>query len=252
LEAAPIWDAARFDREQNTVLHRGEGNGREERRDAQCPVVPTGVCAMSPSLHYGVILADPPWTFATYSHKGKGRSAEAHYDCMSLADIKALPVADWAAPDCALFLWAIDPSLPQAFEVIEAWGFTYKTVAFTWVKTTKGGAGFPIGCGYWTRANPEQCLLATRGRPQRLLRSVQQLILAPRREHSRKPDEVYARIEALVAGRYLELFAREQRTGWDSWGNEVETGPAERRWGSNSYPSAFRSQQQLFQSETLP
>jgi len=87
---------------------------------------------MSPlSRHYGVILADPPWTFATYSRKGKGRSAEAHYDCMSLADIKALPVSDWAAPDCAVFLWVTDPSLPQALEVMTAWGFVYKTVAFT-------------------------------------------------------------------------------------------------------------------------
>ena len=119
--------------------------------------------------HYGVIYADPPWSFATYSHKGKGRSAEAHYDCMGLDGIKAVPVEDWAAPDCALFLWTTDPLLPRAFEVVAAWGFDYKTVAFTWVKTTKDGAGFPIGCGYWTRANPEQCLLATRGRPERIL-----------------------------------------------------------------------------------
>jgi N6-adenosine-specific RNA methylase IME4 len=209
---------------------------------------------MSPlSQHHGVILADPPWTFATYSRKGKGRSAEAHYDCMSLADIKALPVADWAAPDCALFLWATDPSLPQALEVIEAWGFAYKTVAFTWAKTTKDGAGFPIGCGYWTRANPEQCLLATRGRPQRLSRAVPQLILAPRREHSRKPDEAYERIEALVPGPYLELFARAPRAGWYSWGYEVATGPADRRWASNGYPPAIQSQlPQQFQSEVLP
>lgn len=207
---------------------------------------------MSPlSQHYGVILADPPWTFATYSKKGKGRSAEAHYDCMSLMDIKAQPVGDWAAPDCALFLWATDPSLPQALEVMVAWGFVYKTVAFTWTKTTKDGTGFPIGCGYWTRANPEQCLLATRGRPQRLSRAVPQLVLAPRREHSRKPNEVYERIEALVAGPYLELFAREQRAGWDSWGEEVETGAAERRWASNSYPSNLPLQLQQLQQETL-
>ena len=208
---------------------------------------------MSPlAQHYGVILADPPWTFATYSRKGKGRSAEAHYDCMSLADIKSLPVGDWAAPDCALFLWITDPSLPQALEVIEAWGFVYKTVAFTWAKTTKDGAGFPIGCGYWTRANPEQCLLATRGRPQRLSRSVPQLIVAPRREHSRKPDEVYERIEALVPGPYLELFARAPREGWHSWGDEVATGPADRRWASNCYPATIQSQLQQYQSETLP
>jgi N6-adenosine-specific RNA methylase IME4 len=208
---------------------------------------------MSPlPQRYAVILADPPWTFATYSRKGKGRSAEAHYDCMSFADIKALPVADWAAPDCALFLWVTDPSLPQALEVLSAWGFTYKTVAFTWVKTTKDGTGFPIGCGYWTRANPEQCLLATRGRLQRLSRAVPQLILAPRREHSRKPDEVYGRIEALVSGPFLELFARAPRAGWDGWGHEVNSGPAERRWASNSYPLAAEPQPQQSQLETMP
>jgi N6-adenosine-specific RNA methylase IME4 len=208
---------------------------------------------MSPrSRYYGVLLADPPWQFATYSHKGKGRSAEAHYDCMTLDSIKALPVSEWAAPDCALFLWVTDPSLPQALEVIEAWGFAYKTVAFTWVKTTKDGTGFPIGCGYWTRANPEQCLLATRGNPQRLSRSVRQLILSPRREHSRKPDEVYQRIEALVPGPYLELFARAQRAGWDACGHEVESGPAQRRWTSNSYPLAALAQSQQPQSEAKP
>ena len=186
--------------------------------------------------HYRVIYADPPWSFATYSRKGKGRSAEAHYDCMGLDEIKVTPVADWAAGDCALFLWATDPLLPRALEVIAAWGFIYKTVAFTWVKTTKDGTGFPIGCGFWTRANPELCLLATRGRPQRISRSVRQLILAPRRAHSRKPDEVYERIESLVPGPYLELFARRRRLGWESWGQEVETGISERRWRADSYP----------------
>jgi N6-adenosine-specific RNA methylase IME4 len=199
--------------------------------------------------HYKVIYADPPWTFATYSRKGKGRSAEAHYDCMSFADIKALPVDKWTAPDCALFLWVTDPSLPQAFKVIEAWGFTYRTVAFTWAKTTKEGSGFPIGCGYRTRANPEQCLLATRGRPHRLSRSVRQLIVAPRREHSRKPDEVYERIETLVVGPYLELFGRARRPGWDSWGDEVDTGPASRRWASINYLPAIQSQPLQLQSE---
>jgi N6-adenosine-specific RNA methylase IME4 len=186
--------------------------------------------------HYGVIYCDPPWSFATYSRKGKGRSAESWYDCMTLADIEALPVATWGATDCALFLWATDPLLPQALKVIAAWGFTYKTVAFTWVKTTKDGTGFPICCGFWTRANPEQCLFATRGHPKRLSCSVRQLILAPRREHSRKPDEAYTAIEALCTGPYLEMFARSQRPGWSSWGLEADTGPGERRWRSDSYP----------------
>ena len=183
---------------------------------------------------YNAILADPAWTFATYSAKGKGRSAEAHSDCMTIDDIKAMPVADYAAPDCVLFLWITNPLLRVGLEVITAWGFTYKTVGFTWVKTTKDGTGFPIGCGYWPRA--ELCLLATRGKPQRLSRSVHQLIRSPRREHSRKPDEVYDSIQALCPGPYLELFARGRRPGWEALGHEVETGIAQRRWASNSYP----------------
>ena len=177
---------------------------------------------------YRVIYADPPWSFATYSDKGKGRSAEAHYDCMPLAAIKALPVRELAAEDAILLLWATDPLLPRAFEVIEAWGFAYKTVGFYWVKLNRGRGGGPAfteadfftGLGFWTRANPEPCLLATRGRPKRRAGDVRRLLVAPRREHSRKPDEAYGRIEALADGPYLELFARGSRPGWDGWGRE--------------------------------
>jgi N6-adenosine-specific RNA methylase IME4 len=189
---------------------------------------------------YQVIYADPPWSFSTYSAKGKGRSAEAYYDCMTLADIKALPVAEWAADDCVLLMWVTDPCLKQGLDVIDAWGFTYKTVGFYWAKcgidklTGLHDADiWPIGTGYWTRANPEQCLLATRGKPKRLNADVRKLIVSPRREHSRKPGEAYKRIERLCAGPYLELFARARRPGWDSLGAEVDTGPAERRWQSN-------------------
>jgi N6-adenosine-specific RNA methylase IME4 len=178
---------------------------------------------------YRAICADPPWRFATYSDKGKGRSAEAHYDCLGLTEIKALPVAEWAAPDAVLFLWTTDPMLPQALEVAKAWGFDYKTVAFCWVKLNKGRGQAPIaagdfftGMGFWTRANPELCLLATRGRPKRRGTDVPRLLVAPRREHSRKPEEAYARIERLVEGPYLELFARASRPGWDAFGNEAQ------------------------------
>jgi N6-adenosine-specific RNA methylase IME4 len=159
--------------------------------------------------HYGVIYADPPWTFATYSRKGKGRSPEAYYDCMSLDDIKALPVADWAADDSVLLLWTTDPLLPTAFDVIGAWGFKYKTVGFYWAKLNKSApeliyddTSFFTGLGFWTRANPELCLLATRGHPKRRRADVRKLIVSPRREHSRKPDEAYGRIEALCDGPY--------------------------------------------------
>jgi N6-adenosine-specific RNA methylase IME4 len=193
---------------------------------------------------YKVIYADPPWTFSTYSHKGKGRSAEAYYDCMALADIKALPVAEWAADDCVLLLWTTDPLLEKAFEVIRAWGFTYKTVGFYWAKLKRpaplyNDENFFTGLGFWTRANPESCLLATRGKPHRLSANVRKLIISPRREHSRKPDEVYPRIEALCEGPYLEMFARSSRPGWDRWGLDVDLRAiGARRWRATSYPDA--------------
>jgi N6-adenosine-specific RNA methylase IME4 len=133
-------------------------------------------------------------------------------------------VGDAAADDCVLFLWATDPLLPRALELIEAWGFEYKTVAFYWVKlnrASKHDADYFTGLGYWTRSNPEQCLLATRGKPTRLAKDVRRLVVARRREHSRKPDGVRERIERLVAGPYLELFARETKPGWDSWGDQI-------------------------------
>lgn len=186
---------------------------------------------------YRVILADPPWKFSTYSSKGKGRSAEAWYDCLSLRDIMALPAEEQAADDCVLFLWVTDPFLQAAFDVIKAWGFIYKTVGFYWAKQDIK-SGWPIGTGYWTRANPEQCLLATRGKPKRRDAGVRKLIVAPRREHSRKPDETYDRIERLCEGPYLELFARQRREGWDAWGDEADSGPRQvRRWSSKQGPA---------------
>ncbi len=203
------------------------------------------------SNHYNVIYADPPWTFATYSRKGKGRSAEAHYGCLGFEDICAIPVADWAARDSILLLWVTDPLLPKGLELIEAWGFTYKTVGFYWAKLNKSAPpiwlvenDFFTGMGFWTRANPEQCLLATRGHPKRLAKDVPRLVVAPRREHSRKPDEVYERIERLAAGPYLEMFARQARPGWHAWGTEAglfDDGPvATRKWPSDLKTAARR------------
>lgn len=197
---------------------------------------------------YGAIYADPPWRFSTYSDKGKGRSAEAHYDCMSLPEIKAMPVGNWAAPNAALFLWATDPMLQHAMEVMTAWGFKYKTVAFYWVKLNKGRDSmfltprdFFTGMGFWTRANPEMCLLGTRGHPKRLHTDVQKLLLAPRREHSRKPVVAYERIERLVGGPYLELFARAGQPGWDRLGNQTslfDDGPVRTRRRPSREPSS--------------
>lgn len=171
---------------------------------------------------YKIIYADPPWRFAVRSDKGLGKSADQHYPTMTIDKIKQIPVSKWAAQDCALFLWVTDPCLQQAFEVIDAWGFIYKTVAFTWVKTSIDGSKYPIGTGYWTRANPEMCLLATKGSPKRLDRGVRQLVIAPRREHSRKPDIIRDDIVRLMGDvPRLEMFARTSTPGWAVWGNQV-------------------------------
>lgn len=169
---------------------------------------------------FAVLYADPPWLFRTYSAKGQGRSAEQHYPTLSLEMIMtyALPPL---AEDAALFLWTTDPYLPIAVEVMQAWGFAYKTVAFVWVKTGHNGHGFPQGLGYWTRANPEICLLGTRGAPKRLAKDVQKLVIAPRGRHSEKPDEVNHRIRRLVRGPYVELFARRHLEGWCCLGDEL-------------------------------
>lgn len=126
-----------------------------------------------------------------------------------------------------VLMWATDPLLTKAFELIEAWGFTYKTVGFYWAKTNKHADldalapdDFFTGLGYWSRANVEQCLLATRGSPPRIAKDVRRLVISPRREHSRKPDEIYRRIERLARGPYLELFARQTHRGWDRLGDQ--------------------------------
>lgn len=172
---------------------------------------------------YGVIYADPPWPFENYSAKGESRNPNRHYRTMGLPQLKALPVGHLAGDRCALFMWATDPLLPQAIEVMQVWGFRYATVAFTWTKRTPNDTGWHMGTGYYTRANPEMCLLgvtASMGRPRS--RGVRQLIVEPVRQHSRKPDRIPADIEALFPGPYLELFARTRRPGWDCWGDEVE------------------------------
>lgn len=170
---------------------------------------------------YACILADPPWQFLTYAGSAlPGRSDERHYDLMTLDEIKAMQIP--AARDCALFLWVVDSHLDQGFRLIEAWGFTFKTIAFVWVKTQKHDPEQPrMGMGLWTRKESEICLLATRGKVSRMDAGVRQVIMAPRREHSRKPDEIYGRIERLVQGPYLEMFARQRVDGWDAVGDEV-------------------------------
>lgn len=176
-----------------------------------------------PEGGFKAILADPPWAFSTYSKPAGStphRTANEPYGVMSLGAIKALPVAEIAATDCVLFLWVVDSHLKMSFEVGEAWGFTYKTRAFEWVKPG-------IGMGYWTRKQAESCLLFTRGSPGRKSKGVRQVIDSRRQAHSQKPDQVYDRIEALVEGPYCELFARRRRIGWFQHGDELPDGAEE-------------------------
>lgn len=170
---------------------------------------------------YGVIMADPPWRFATWSDTRQFKAASQHYPVMDLTDIKALPVAELAAPDSLLFLWAIQALLDQALSVMEDWGFKFKT-AGTWAKRSSSGASWAFGTGYILRNAAEFFLIGTRGRPRPESRRERNLIVAPIREHSRKPDQAYEMLERMFPSqRRCELFARSTRPGWDTWGNET-------------------------------
>lgn len=160
-----------------------------------------------PNKKYSVIYADPPWAYRTYSKKGQGRSAESHYPTMCIEDIKALPVGNLAAKDCALFLWSTFPCLCEALEVLTAWGFSYKTVAFVWIKQNRKNDNLFTGMGYWTRANAEICILATKGHPKRISASVHQVIISHIEEHSKKPQEARDRIVKLM-GMFPSLCVR--------------------------------------------
>jgi len=177
---------------------------------------------------YNIIYADPPWTFKTYSEKGKDRSPEKHYDCMSIDDIYKLPVQDISEDDCVCFMWVTYPLLKEGIKTLEEWGFTYKTCAFSWVKQNKKSGGLFWGLGYWTRANNEICLLGTKGKPKRLSKGVHQVVMETEvvntavEKHSKKPEVVKDRIVELCGDiPRIELFARQTTKGWDAWGNEV-------------------------------
>lgn len=179
---------------------------------------------------YSIIYADPPWAFKTWTSDARiaSRGSATPYQTMTMQDISSLPVSEWCAPDCALFMWVVWPTLPEAMKVIEAWGFEYKTCAFCWMKADPYKLwaleeDVYMGLGYWTRANSEVCLLATRGKMKRIDAGIRQGIIQPRREHSRKPDEVAERIVQLCGDLpRLEMFARTSRPGWDVWGNETD------------------------------
>lgn len=173
-----------------------------------------------PEKKYKIIYADPPWRYQ--DRTPPQGAAESHYETMKLEDICNLPISDITEDDCVLFIWATYPLLPEALKVIESWGFTYKSVAFTWVKQNKSGNGFFFGLGRWTRGNPEICLLAVKGKPKRVSASVANLTIAPLTKHSQKPQLIRDKIIELIGYESrIELFARNATDGWDVWGNEV-------------------------------
>lgn len=168
---------------------------------------------------YNIVYADPPWS---YKDKKCNGACEFHYNTMNIKDICALPIKEITDKDCVLFLWVTYPMLQEALQLIEAWGFKYKTIGFQWVKQNKSGNGFFFGLGRWTRGNTECCLIATKGKPKRVCNSVGQLIISPLQAHSQKPNEAREKIVQLMGDLpRIELFARQHAKGWDCWGNEV-------------------------------
>lgn len=190
----------------------------------------------APKGKFGLIHADPPWPFAT---RGKGDQVPARgeqpYETMTIAALEALPVRDWAADDAVLIMWTTSSNLLHCVDLATAWGFAYKSLGFVWEKTLKSdpeGEALKMGMGFWIRQEAEISFVFTRGKPKRLDAGVRQVIRAPAREHSRKPDETYPRCERLAAGPYLDLFGRCSRPGWTIWGNEADKfdPPKRRRW----------------------
>lgn len=168
---------------------------------------------------FGVIYCDPPWKYAFPGTRAEKRD---DYPTMPTSEICRLPVAQLAAPDCAMFMWGIWTKLVDTVRVMEAWGFEYKTVGFVWVKTNKKTDSDFFGMGSWTRSNTEYCLIGTRGNPKRISASVRQVIRRPIMRHSEKPPEVRERIVALMGNiPRVELFARVKTEGWSVWGNQI-------------------------------
>lgn len=174
-----------------------------------------------PDKKYSIIYADPPWSYRDKANAGK-RGASHKYPVQSISWIKSLPVSSIANENSVLFLWATMPLLQEALDTISAWGFNYKTNAFTWVKTNKKNhSTFFFGMGNWTRSNAELCLLGVKGKPKRISAKVHSIVQSPIECHSKKPDLIRDKIIELIGNvPRIELFARQNTVGWDVWGND--------------------------------
>jgi N6-adenosine-specific RNA methylase IME4 len=165
---------------------------------------------------------DPPWEYRDTCNSGK-RGVAHKYILQSNSWLSSLDIKSLATDNCALFIWATCPKLPEILDIIKHWGFTYKTVAFTWIKRSKKNTSYHFGMGNWTRANTELCLLATLGKPKRIVANISQLIISPVEEHSKKPAIVRTKIVELLGDLpRIELFATTKSDGWDSTGFVVD------------------------------
>lgn len=177
-----------------------------------------------PDKKYQIILADPPWPYSSdpNSKRGIWGLADQQYETMDMEDLKKLPVSNLADNNCILFMWATFPNLQQALDLMKAWGFTFKTVAFVWEKLDKtNNTPKKYGLGWYTRSNCEIVMLGRKGKFFRNSASVQQIIKSTISKHSQKPDEVRKRILKLCGDLpRIELFARTPIHGWDVWGND--------------------------------
>ena len=171
-------------------------------------------------LSYDLIVIDPPWRFRTWGEHNQAKSASKHYSLMQTDDIKSMPVSQLAQADCLLLLWATGAMMPQAIDCMKAWGFTYKS-QMAWRKTTPAGK-VRMGTGYWARSMHEPILIGSIGKPPKFS-AFPSLFDGIAREHSRKPDEFYRLVDKHAAGlRRADVFSRQKREGWDSFGNETE------------------------------
>ena len=169
---------------------------------------------------YKIIYADPPWSYTNKSLNRGG--AERHYKTTKTDELCKIDVQSVCDDDCILFMWATFPNISDALKLIDAWGFTYKTNGFTWIKKNKIALTNFWGMGSWTRANAEICLIGVRGKPKRMSAAVHSVIEAPIGKHSSKPSVVREKIIDLVGDLpRLEMFARSSVEGWDCFGNEV-------------------------------
>ena len=173
-----------------------------------------------PNKKYKIIYADPPWSYRNMGNIQNNVSK--HYKTMTQKQIEELPINNISNKNSILFLWATFPKIQEALNVIKAWGFEYKTIGFTWIKTNRKNNKIFFGVGWYTKSNAEICLIGTKGKSPKTSNSISSIIISHRREHSRKPDEVRSKIIKFCGNlSRIELFARERIKGWDVWGNEI-------------------------------